>query len=101
NLVTALDEKQRAQAIFNKEAPAEIVTKNEPKIDPLAPTGIAAKAMTEAQRALLLSLIQQHNLRLHSALGKERLERATKAGLDKVYFAWAGGIAKGEKYYYR
>ncbi|HXU82853.1 MAG TPA: DUF3500 domain-containing protein, partial [Polyangia bacterium] len=101
NLVTALDEKQRAQAIFNKEAPAEIVTKNEPKIDPLAPAGIAAKAMTEPQRALLLSLIQQHNLRLHSALGKERLERATKAGIEKVHFAWAGGIAKGEKYYYR
>jgi hypothetical protein len=101
NLVTALDEKQRAQAIFNKEAPAEIVTKNEPKIDPLAPTGIAAKTMTEAQRVLLLSLIQQHNLRLHSALGKERMDRATKAGLEKVYFAWAGGIARGEKYYYR
>jgi hypothetical protein len=101
NLLTALDAQQRAQTIIAKEAPAEIVTKNEPKIDPLAPAGIAASKMTEAQRALLKSLIVQHTVRLHAALAKERLDKVTKAGLDKVYFAWAGGIAKGEKYYYR
>jgi len=101
DLVTALDPQQRAQAIFAKEAPAEIITKNDPKIDPLAPAGIAAKAMTEAQRGLLRSLLVQHTVRLHSALGKERLDKVMKAGLEKVYFAWAGGIARGEKYYYR
>jgi hypothetical protein len=100
-LVTALDPQQRAQAIFAKEAPPEIVTKNEPKIDPLAPAGIAAKSMTDGQRSLLKSLLVQHSLRLHSALGKERLDRAMKAGLEKIYFAWAGGLARGEKYYYR
>jgi hypothetical protein len=100
-LIEALDPQQRAQAIFAKEAPAEIVTKNDPKIDPLAPAGVAGKALTPKQRELLTSLLTQHTLRVHSALGKERLDRATKAGFDKTYFAWAGGTAKGEKYYYR
>jgi hypothetical protein len=101
NLVTALDPQQRAQALFAKEAPAEIITKNEPKIDPLAPAGIPASKMNEAQRGLLKSLLLQHTIRLHAALGKERLDKVMKAGLEKVSFAWAGGIAKGEKYYYR
>jgi hypothetical protein len=101
NLITALDPQQRTQAIFSKEAPPEIITKNEPKIDPLVPTGVPGKSLTEAQRALLKSLLTQHALRLHATLGKERLDKAMKAGLEKVYFAWAGGIARGEKYYYR
>jgi hypothetical protein len=100
-LVNALDPKQREQAIFAKDAPREIFTENQPKIDPLEATGLPGKSLTEAQRGLLLALLTQHTLRVHSALGKERLDRATRGGLDKIAFAWAGGTAKGEKFYYR
>jgi hypothetical protein len=100
-LLTALDPQQQQKAIFSKEAPAEIVTKNEPKIDPLAPAGLPATALNDRQRSLLLELIRQHTLRLQSTLARERLGRAMKAGFEKIYFAWAGGMAKGEKYYYR
>jgi hypothetical protein len=101
SLLESLEPAQRTQALFAKEAPAEIVTKNDPKIDPLAPAGVSARSMNEKQRALLTALLTQHSQRLHAALGKERYDRALKAGLDKVAFAWAGGAARGEKYYYR
>ena len=45
-LVMALDEKQRATAIFNTAAPTEIVTTNQLDIKPLSPDGLRASAMT-------------------------------------------------------
>jgi hypothetical protein len=100
-LVTALDEKQRAQAIFSKEAPADIVTKNLPKVDPVAPAGLPAKAFSAKQRELLRKLLAEYAGRLPDPLARERLAKVEKAGLDKIGFAWAGGLARGEKYYYR
>lgn len=100
-LFESLDAGQKTQALFAKEAPAEIVSKNDPKIDPLAPAGIVAKGFTAKQQAALKALLVQHTVRLNEALGQQRLERALKAGIEKIGFAWAGGAAKGEKYYYR
>ena len=30
-----------------------------------------------------------------------RLERLEAAGIDKIAFAWAGGVERGEQHYYR
>ena len=30
-----------------------------------------------------------------------RLERLYDAGIDKIAFAWAGGVERGEQHYYR
>jgi len=100
-LLESLDAGQKAKAIFAKEAPAEIVSKNDPKIDPLAPAGISAKTFNDRQQAALKALLAQHTVRVNPTLGKERLDRALGPGLDQIAFAWAGGAAKGEKYYYR
>jgi hypothetical protein len=100
-LVTSLDEKQRAQAIFSKEAPADIVTKNLPKADPVAPAGLLVKSLTAKQRELVRRLLAEYADRLPDVLARERLAKVEKAGLDKIGFAWAGGLTRGEKYYYR
>jgi hypothetical protein len=100
-LVNALDDKQRAQAIVAKEAPEEIVTKNLPKADPVAPPGLPAKALTPKQTEILRKLLAEYAGRLPDPLARERLARVEKAGLDKIHFAWAGGLTRGEKYYYR
>jgi hypothetical protein len=34
-------------------------------------------------------------------LAKEDLRKINEAGIDKLSFAWAGGIEKGEGHYYR
>jgi hypothetical protein len=100
-LVAALDEKQRAQAIFAKEAPGEIITKNLPKVDPLSPAGLPAKSFNAKQKEILRKLLAEYAGRLPDALARERLAKVEKAGLDKIGFAWAGGLTRGEKYYYR
>jgi hypothetical protein len=101
DLAASLDDKQRAQALFAKEAPIEIVTKNAPKADPLAPAGLPAKTFTAKQTATLRKLLDEFATRLPDTLAQERLAKVEKAGVDKIYFAWAGGFTRGEKYYYR
>jgi hypothetical protein len=100
-LVTSLDDKQRAQAIFSREAPSEIFTRNQPRVDPLAPAGIGARALTTVQAATLRKLLGEYTARLPSALAGERMAKIDKAGFDKLAFAWAGGLSRGEPHYYR
>jgi len=100
-LVNALDAKQRAQAIFSKEAPPEILTKNDSKVEPLSLVGLPAKSLTPKQTETLRKLLAEYAARLPPALAQERLGRLEKAGFDKIHFAWAGGLARGQKYYYR
>jgi len=56
-LVESLDASQREKAIFRKEAPGDIITMANVKIDPLAPEGIPMSALNANQRALLTKLI--------------------------------------------
>src|SRR5688572_8567137 len=99
-LLESLDPAQKTQAIFAKEAPADILTGNTPKVDPLAPAGVSAKSFNDRQQGALKALVHQHTQRVQEALGQQRLDRALKAGFDKIAFAWAGGTARGQKYYY-
>jgi hypothetical protein len=100
-LVKSLDPRQLKEALFAEAAPGEIVTKNAPKADPLPQTGIAAKALTAKQTALLHKLLAEYAARLPESLGHERLAKIEKAGFDKVHFAWAGGLQRGDAHYYR
>jgi hypothetical protein len=100
-LVTALDEGQRKQAIFTDKAPGEIITKNDPKVEPLKVEGIMASAMDAKQKQLLDKLLAEYAAAMPAPLAKERLDRAHKAGLDKISFGWAGGIKPGDPHYYK
>jgi hypothetical protein len=100
-LVTALDEKQRATAVFAGTALNEIVTTNRLDIDPLSPEGIRAAAMTSSQRDLLMRVIDAYAGLMATDLAAERLAKIKAAGLDQVAFAWAGPLERGARHYYR
>ena len=100
-LITALDEKQRAVAIFDKEAPKDILSFDHRKADPLKPEGIAAAKLSKEQKALLTRLIDEYLLRMPADIAEERSKKLKGAGLDKVHFGWAGGVNKGDLHYYR
>src|SRR5215510_9784181 len=59
-LVQALDEKQRAVALFDKTALGELITTDNRKVDPLKPEGIAAAQLNKQQKALLTQLIDEY-----------------------------------------
>jgi hypothetical protein len=100
-LVKALSEGQRKTAIFETAAPKEVVTSNRPKVMPLETVGLSAAKMTKEQTAQLQKLVKIYVSRLRGDLADMDWQKIEKAGWDRVYFAWAGGIEKGEPHYYR
>jgi hypothetical protein len=100
-LVTSLDDTQRAAAVVNAVAPADIVTMNTVDISPLTPAGLSGSAMTSAQRAALTALIGGYASMVADDLAAVRLAKVKAAGFEQVSFAWAGPVEKGAKHYYR
>ena len=100
-LVKALDPAQRGRALFAGTAPREIVTGADRKIEPLRPAGIPAEALGEAQRKQLAALMDVYLSRMRPELAEDRARRLREAGVERVHFAWAGGLERGQPHYYR
>jgi len=101
SLVMALDATQRTTAVFNTTAPGEIVTNNTLNINPLLPDGLKVSAMTPAQRALLMQVIDAYAGMMTPDVAADRLAKIKAAGIENVAFAWAGPLERGQKHYYR
>lgn len=100
-LVTTLDASQRRSAIFLPEAPADILTTNQRHVTRDTPVGIAATGMTEAQRDLLMTLVETYAYRMPDAIADHRLDQIARDGTGHIHFAWAGGESVGAPHYYR
>lgn len=101
SLIESLDASQRENAIIDTTAPNDIVTMANVKIDPLSPAGIPASALTASQRALLRKLIDVYTGYMADDIAADRLTRIEKAGWDRIAFAWAGPLERGQRHYYR
>ena len=97
----ALDTKQRAAAIIAVKAPNEIATSNKARVDPLAPAGLAATALTAAQRDQLRTLLELYFARYRAEIADPALAEATSLNLDSLHFAWAGVLDRTAGHYYR
>lgn len=100
-LLGALNEEQLKTAIIANKAPRDILTGNERKAKPLEAVGLASAKMTAAQNELLLRLVREYVHRYRKELADQDLAKIQKAGWDKVLFAWAGSVKRGEGHYYR
>ena len=100
-LVKSLNSEQKAKAIIDEKAPADVITGASRKVSPLEWTGLSHAKMNKEQRALLRELIQTYAQRYRPAIADADLKAIEKAGYDKILFAWAGGTEKGEGHYYR
>ena len=100
-LVMMLDAPQRAKAVLAATAPNEIVTRNNSTIKPLSPAGIAASELQPRQREMLMRILDAYTSVMAPDLAADRMATLTKAGLDKITFAWAGEVERGRKNYYR
>ena len=100
-LVSALDESQRKIAVFNNVALDDIVTGNALDIKPLAPDGVKVAAMTAAQRDLLTKILDAYTGLMTPEIAADRMAKVKAAGIEKIAFAWAGSIERGQKHYYR
>jgi hypothetical protein len=100
-LIESLDGSQREKAVITAIAPNDIVTQAKVKIDPLSRVGIQSSALTGSQRVLLRKLVDVYAGFMADDIAADRLARIEKAGWDKVGFAWAGPLERGQKHYYR
>jgi len=100
-LIKSLDAEQRKAAIFDATAPKEIFTAAKRKVQALESAGIMAARLSPEQRGLLMKLIEEYVKRVRPELASEDLRKINQAGVEKIQFAWAGGIEKGEGHYYR
>jgi hypothetical protein len=100
-LVKSLSEEQRKIVIFEATAPKEVITSNKPKVMPLEIVGLPGSKLTKEQSAQLKSLVKAYVNRLRGDVAETDWKKIEKAGWEKVYFAWAGGIEKGDPHYYR
>ena len=100
-LVNSLDAAQRKVAIFADVALKEIVTTNKKRVDPLSPVGIAAAQLKPAQKEKLIALVKTYLGRARPELAAETWAKIEAAGVERLTFAWAGGLDRSHQTYYR
>jgi hypothetical protein len=100
-LIATLDDSRRRKAITKQEAPRDILTRTDRVArQDLAPRGLAFSGMTDAQRAVLVSLIQTYTGRASDDIAPKLWARIESAGLSTITFAWEGSLEKGQGHYY-
>ena len=100
-IVKSLDEAQFAQAHISEQTFGEIVTAGKAQVRLATFEGLPYHKMNSRQQEKIVDLIQFYLTRLRQEAATELWSKTQAAGLDKLHFAWAGGLALGEKHYYR
>jgi hypothetical protein len=100
-LLGMLDEAQRRTAIVDPRPYGDLVTRAADKVAPLELRGLAARAMTETQRAQLRRLIDVYAGNFEPALRAARLARVDEGDTGSIRFAWAGPTERNRPHYYR
>jgi hypothetical protein len=101
DLIHALAADQRKSAIVAADAPGDILTEHS-RLAALKgqPSGIQVSALNQSQREKLRALLDEYCDNVTEEIATARKEQVQKAGND-LWFAWAGGIERGQKHYYR
>lgn len=98
-LFRALDEEQK-QVVLQKEQFPEVQGQSSvPK--PGEPRGLPAGKMSESQRGLLLKLLESYASRMPGDVAAAEMSEIRQAGLDSIYFAYAGSLEPGKPHTYR
>lgn len=100
-LAASLTGEQNSVARLSAEAPADIITGAKQRVDPLKPEGIAASALNDGQRALLWAAASEYVNRFRPDLAASAEASLKEGGDTALHFAWAGGAAEGQGFYYR
>jgi hypothetical protein len=100
-LLGSLDAGQRAAAIQSDIQVRDVLARVALDPDPLAPVGIEARALSPAQRDLLMEIVRAYTDVMTDEIAALRLAKIQQAGVDNLRFAWAGGTKRGEMSYFR
>jgi len=100
-VIQGLSPEQQKIAMVDKEAYKDILTMASRKAALQGQaSGFPASKMSAKQRELLQNLLDEYCYNMPDPLAEAREEQIKKAG-GNLYFAWAGGLKKGDPHYYR
>jgi hypothetical protein len=99
--VTALDAAQRGKAVVSDKAPGDILTRNDRQAKSPGPEGIGYAALTPAQQVKFKELVALYANRLRHEVAEAELKKIADSGWERLSFAWAGSLKRGEGHYYR
>jgi hypothetical protein len=100
-LIKSLDKEQLKEAVIEEDAPSEIITGNDERIDPLHPKGISASKLKSEQKDILIKLIKEYISNSHPENAEQKHMELSKLNLKELFFAWAGKTGEGQPHYYR
>lgn len=98
-LAASLKENGKA-VIFSEKPPSEILTAEDRSVKELEAVGILMTEMTATQQKALMELIAEFANRHRKELAENDL-KTIRADMKNLRFGWAGGLNRGEPYYYR
>jgi hypothetical protein len=101
DLLTSLDQSQRAEAITADKPPADYRAAGQPEPPRSAPEGLPAKQLTDLQKETLRSLLAVFCNNQAPELAAARLAEIDASGFDRVHFAWQGADKPGVGHAYR
>jgi hypothetical protein len=101
DLLHSLTAEQRQAALIADKAPTDVRGAGEAQPPDTAPEGLVAEQFNADQVKTLWSLLETYAANMPEDIGGERLEKVRAAGIEKVYFAWAGADQPGIGHYYR
>lgn len=100
-LLAVLSEAELGRAVISDEAPSDIVTGNARRVELDGFEGLPVSEMSQGAQAAFMRLLGEYLLNVHSDVARLQMSRIQEAGLDRLHFAWAGGMADGEGHYFR
>lgn len=100
-LLDSLSEEQRRIAVLAEKAPADIRAAGQPHAPNAPPEGVPAAKLKPDQVETLWALLRAYTDKMPAENGEARIAEVRDAGIDKVYFAWAGAGKPGVGHSYR
>jgi len=100
-LMNAFSAEQKQIAIFQASSYAEIVTGTATQVSPLPAVGIAAKDLSNEQKAVLKKLISVILASMPEKLARMRMTKIKAEDFGAIRFGWAGKTNKSDPHYYR
>ncbi len=100
-LMTGMTDDQRATAIVDPIAPADILTTTVRVVDPAStPQGISIGKLHDGQRDALVKLIRHYVFRAADEMAMNYWNQLEREGWDSIHFAWAGPLERWQGHYY-
>ncbi len=100
-ILHSLDAGQLQRARFDLAAPNDIISFNHQRAEHLGNAGIAAADLHNGQRDRLMDLLEVYASAMPEDVASARMKKVGAANRSEIRFAWAGGVERGERHYYR